>query len=66
VRLTGSLADEEALALTSGWVMGYSPEYAACWRNRPRLSLTLCGEKGALVTYGPICWGWRRFCFPLT
>lgn len=29
VRLTGSLADEEALALTSGWVMGYSPEYAA-------------------------------------
>lgn len=29
MRLIGSLASEEALALTSGWVMGYSPEYAA-------------------------------------
>jgi uncharacterized membrane protein len=29
MRLIGSLAGEEALALTSGWVMGYSPEYAA-------------------------------------
>lgn len=29
MRLTGSLAGEEAVALTTGWVMGYSPEYAA-------------------------------------
>ncbi len=29
MRLTGSLAGEESVALTSGWVMGYSPEYAA-------------------------------------
>jgi uncharacterized membrane protein len=29
MRLTGSLAGEEALALTTGWVMDYSPEYAA-------------------------------------
>lgn len=29
MRLTGSLAGEEAAALTTGWVMGYSPEYAA-------------------------------------
>ncbi|MDY7080088.1 MAG: VWA domain-containing protein [Chloroflexota bacterium] len=29
MRLTGSLAGEEAVALTTGWVMGYSPEYGA-------------------------------------
>jgi uncharacterized membrane protein len=29
LRLTGSLDGEEALALTTGWVLGYSPEYAA-------------------------------------
>ncbi|MEE8390719.1 MAG: VWA domain-containing protein [Anaerolineae bacterium] len=29
MRLTGSLAGEEVVALTTGWVMGYSPEYAA-------------------------------------
>jgi uncharacterized membrane protein len=29
MRLTGVLAGEEVLALTSGWVMGYSAEYAA-------------------------------------
>ena len=29
MRLTGSLAGESAVALTTGWVMGYSPEYAA-------------------------------------
>jgi uncharacterized membrane protein len=29
MRLTGSLQDEEAVALTTGWVMGYSPEYAS-------------------------------------
>jgi len=29
MRLTGSLAGEDALALTSGWVRDYSPEYAA-------------------------------------
>jgi hypothetical protein len=28
MRLVGSLAGEEAVALTTGWVMGYSPEYA--------------------------------------
>ncbi len=29
MRLAGALAGEEAVALTTGWVMGYSPEYAA-------------------------------------
>jgi uncharacterized membrane protein len=29
MRLTGSSQSEEAVALTTGWVMGYSPEYAA-------------------------------------
>ncbi len=29
MRLTGALAGEEALALTTGWVRDYSPEYAA-------------------------------------
>jgi uncharacterized membrane protein len=29
MRLSGSLAGKQALALTTGWVMGYSPEYAA-------------------------------------
>ncbi|RLC75694.1 MAG: hypothetical protein DRI81_11555, partial [Chloroflexi bacterium] len=29
MRLSGSLAGDEAVALTTGWVMGYSPEYAA-------------------------------------
>ncbi len=29
MRLTGSLDGEEAAAMTSGWVRGYSPEYAA-------------------------------------
>ncbi|MDY6877227.1 MAG: VWA domain-containing protein [Chloroflexota bacterium] len=29
MRLTGALAGEEAVALTTGWVMGYSPEYAS-------------------------------------
>jgi len=29
MRLAGSLAGQEAVALTTGWVMGYSPEYAA-------------------------------------
>jgi hypothetical protein len=29
MRLTGSLEDEEVVALTTGWVMGYSPEYAS-------------------------------------
>ncbi|MCP4543377.1 MAG: VWA domain-containing protein [Chloroflexi bacterium] len=29
MRLTGSLEGEDAVALTTGWVMGYSPEYAA-------------------------------------
>jgi uncharacterized membrane protein len=29
MRLTGALEGEEAVALTTGWVMGYSPEYAA-------------------------------------
>ena len=29
LRLTGSLDGDEAVALTTGWVLGYSPEYAA-------------------------------------
>lgn len=29
MRLTGSLGGEEVVALTTGWAMGYSPEYAA-------------------------------------
>ncbi len=29
MRLTGSLNGDEAAAMTTGWVMGYSPEYAA-------------------------------------
>ncbi len=29
MRLTGSLAGEEVVALTTGWVRGYAPEYAA-------------------------------------
>jgi len=29
MRLAGSLAEKQVLALTTGWVMGYSPEYAA-------------------------------------
>jgi len=33
MRLAGALAGEEAVALTTGWVMGYSPEYAALEGN---------------------------------
>ncbi|MFL7791337.1 MAG: VWA domain-containing protein [Anaerolineae bacterium] len=29
MRLTGALAGEEVVALTTGWAMGYSPEYAS-------------------------------------
>jgi hypothetical protein len=29
MRLTGALEGEEVVALTTGWVMGYSPEYAS-------------------------------------
>ena len=33
MRLSGSLAGEEVVSLTTGWVMGYSPEYAALEGN---------------------------------
>ncbi|HDQ72349.1 MAG TPA: VWA domain-containing protein [Chloroflexi bacterium] len=33
MRLTGSLDGADALAMTSGWVMGYSPEYAALGKD---------------------------------
>ncbi len=52
MRLTGSLEGEEAVALTAGWVMGYSPEYATL-EGDPAYLARLAGLGGGAVLEEP-------------
>ncbi|MCK4316740.1 MAG: VWA domain-containing protein, partial [Anaerolineae bacterium] len=52
MRLTGSLAGDEAVALTTGWVMGYSPEYASL-EGDPAYMARLAGLGGGAVLEEP-------------
>ena len=52
MRLAGSLAGQQALALTTGWVMGYSPEYAAL-EGDPAYLARLAELGGGTVLEGP-------------
>jgi hypothetical protein len=50
MRLTGSMEGEELVALTTGWVMGYSPEYASLEGDPTYLAgLAEVGGGGVLV-----------------
>ncbi len=53
MRLTGTLAGEEVAALTSGWVMGYSPEYATL-EGDPVYLEHLAELGGGAVLEGPV------------
>ena len=52
LRLTGSLDGREALAVTAGWVLGYSPEYAALTADPGYLSY-LAGLGGGRTLSDP-------------
>lgn len=52
LRLTGSLDGDEAVALTTGWVLGYSPEYAAL-QSDPAAMRRLAELGGGMVLEQP-------------
>jgi Ca-activated chloride channel family protein len=52
MRLIGSMEGEEVVALTTGWVMGYSPEYASLEGNQTYL-LGLAETGGGVVLAEP-------------